>query len=322
MWRLASAVALAALAVAASPARPAGGPVLSFTVFAETDLPLGQVLWTGTGFVYAPENLDTLEVADGTGGNARPFFTFENGLGGEEVRCAVPPNRYWPEGVYCHLPDNRIIRIARDGSSSTVLAQLPGAADSDGALAFDTCGRFGYALLAATGGSASNGGEVFAVRKDGRVQTIGSYPGPGGADGIAIAPRRFGPASGLLLIAVDQDGVSGRVLAIDRAGRVTAVATGLGNGLNPIVAIPRPAGTRVLGEPAPGLYLPDTNSKDVLFVSASALAPYAGQVLVGTELGGRFWLIRPNGYGGFATLPVTAQFPTGNLNLEAGAYVS
>ena len=67
-----------------------------------------------------------------------------------------------------------------------------------------------------------------------RARARGS-PGPGGADGIAIAPRRFGSASGLLLLAIDQDAVSGRVLAIDRKGGVRAVATGLGNGLNPIL---------------------------------------------------------------------------------------
>jgi hypothetical protein len=101
------------------------------------------------------------------------------------------------------------------------------------------------------------------VRRDGRVQHIGAYPGPGGADGIAMAPPRFGRASGLLLLSIDQD---------------------------------------------------------VYFAPAVQLAPYAGQVLVGTELGGSFWLIRPTATG-FATDQVAVELPSDDLNLEGAAYV-
>ena len=316
--RRALALAVAA-ALAAAGASTAAAPTLTFSSFAHTDLPLGQVVWTGTSFLYLPENLAQIEAADGSGANAHPFVTVPGGLGGEEIRCAVPVIAYWPDGVYCHTPDNRILRIARDGSSIAQLAQLPGG-PSDGGLVFDSTGKFGYALLASTGGSGSSGGDVYAVRRDGRVQHIGSYPGPGGADGLAMAPQKFGRASGLLLLSIDQDSVSGRVLAIDRTGNVQAVAGGLGNGDNPIVAIPPAPRTRPAGAPAAGLYVPNTNTMDVYFAPAAQLAPYVGEVLVGTELGGSFWLVRPTATG-FVAEPVAVQLPTGNLNLEGAAYV-
>src|SRR3954452_5176787 len=191
MSRVLSAAVL--VLVLAMPAA-AAAPQLELTVFAQTDLPLGQVVWTGTSFLYLAENLPLVEQADAAGHGVRSFVTLPGGLGGEEVRCVVPVLAYWPDGIYCHLPDNRILRISRDGSSIPELARLPGA-PSDGALAFDSTGRFDYALLAATGGSASSGGDVYAVRRDGRVQRVGSYPGPGGADEIALAPGSFGRAS-------------------------------------------------------------------------------------------------------------------------------
>ena len=135
-----------------------------------------------------------------------------------------------------------------------------------------------------------------------------------------MAPKKFGRASGLLLLSIDQDSVSGRVVAIDRKGNVQAVASGLGDGDNPIVAIPPTPKTRPPGAPAAGLYVPNTNTMDVYFATAAQLVPYAGQVLVGTELGGSFWLIRPTA-GGFAADPVAVQLPTGDLNLEGAAYV-
>jgi hypothetical protein len=310
---------IAAAALLGTGAATAAAPTLTFTTFAHTDLPLGQVVWTGNAFLYLPENLPQVETADASGGKARPFVVFPGGLGGEEVRCAVPVIAYWPDGIYCHLPDNRIFRLSRDGSSFTLLAQLPGGL-SDGSLAFDSTGKFGYALLAATGGSGSSGGDVYAVRRDGRVQHLGSYPGPGGADEIAMAPKSFGSASGLLLLSIDQDSTSGRLLAIDRKGNVQIVANDLGNGLNPIVAIPAAPKTRPAGAAAAGLYVPNTNTMDVYFASAAQLADYEGQVLVGTELGGDFWLIRPSATG-FVAAQVAVQLPTGDLNLEGAAYV-
>ena len=290
---------------------------MHFTLFAQTDLPLGQATWTGREWLWNAENLGRIEAADADGRNVRAFASFDQG--GEEMRCAVPPNRLWPDGVYCHTPDNRVVRLDRDGSNVTQLATLPAGGNSDGALVFDDVGRFGYALLVSTGGSASNGGQVFAVRRDGRVQTIGSYPGPGGADEIAVAPASFGTAGGWCLLSIDQDSVSGRVLAVDRRGNLKTIASGLGSGLNPIVVVSPAPKTRAPG-PAPGLYVADTTSMQIWFAPASAFRDLVGLVVVGTELTGDFWVLQPNG-AGFDAVPLATDLPRQPWNLEGSAFV-
>jgi hypothetical protein len=310
-------VALLVTLLAVPAASAASGPTLHFTLFAQTDLPLGQALWTGREWLWNAENDGKIEVADADGRNVRPFAAFDQG--GEEMRCSVPPNKLWPDGVYCHTPDNRVVRLDRDGSNLTQLARLPADSNSDGGLIFDDVGRFGYALLVSTGGSGSNGGQVFAVRKDGRVQTIGSYPGPGGAENLAIAPAKFGSVSGWCLLSIDQDSVSGRLLAIDRKGTVRTIASGLGNGINPIVVV-RPAPKLRSGGPAPGLYLADTNSKQIWFAPAEEFQAFLGSVVVATELTGQVWAIRPSG-GGFEALPATSDLPQRAWNLEGSSYV-
>jgi hypothetical protein len=310
------ALALTLLAVPAASA--ATGPTLHFAVFAQTDLPLGQALWTGQEWLWNAENDGKIEAADADGRNVRAFAAFDQG--GEEMRCSVPPNKLWPDGVYCHTPDNRVVRLDRDGSNLTQLARLPADANSDGGLVFDDVGRFGYALLVSTGGSGSNGGQVFAVRKDGRVQTIGSYPGPGGAENLAVAPAKFGSAGGWCLLSIDQDTVSGRVLAIDRKGTVRTIASGLGTGVNPIVVVRSAAKVRTPG-PAPGLYLADTNTKQLWFAPADDFRAFAGTVVVATELTGQVWAIRPNG-AGFESLLATSDLPQRAWNFEGSSYVS
>jgi hypothetical protein len=322
--RLGAVAAATAVSLFAAPAAvPSNGPSLHFSTFVSSDLPLGQIVWTGDRFLYVAEGRPTLgviETSDGAGRNVATFASFDQG--GEEMRCYPAPVQpaYWPQGVYCHTPDNRILRVSSDGSSVTQLARLPVSNNSDGSLAFDTVGRFGYALLAATGGSASSGGQVFAIRTSGKVETIGSYPGPGGAENAAVAPAKFGSASGQLLLALDQDHVSGSVLAIDRKGKVQTVATGLGNGLNPIMVVKAPPAKPPAGAPAAGVYLADTVSKKVFFAAASDLKGFGGSVLVGAELTGQLWLIHPLGTG-FSALPVTTDLPAQAYNLEGSTYV-
>jgi hypothetical protein len=247
----------------------------------------------------------------------RLFATFDQG--GEEMRCAVPPNKYWPDGVYCHTPDNRVVRFNRDGSNLTQLAKLPSPSNSDGGLVFDDVGRFGYALVVATGGSGSDGGQLFAVRKDGRVQTIGTYPGPGGVENLAIAPAIFGGMGGWCLLAIDHDSVEGRLLAMDRKGTVKTIAGGLGSGLNPIVVIRPAPKVRPTGGPAPGLYLADTASKQIWFAPASDFDGFIkGAVLVCTELTAQCWI----SVDGKNSVPAPTDLPQRAWNLEGSAYVT
>jgi hypothetical protein len=322
MWRRLCIVLLSAAAASTS-AAGAAPPTLHFTTFAVTDLPLGDVLWSGHEFLYDAENLGQLEASDAGGKNFRPFASFDQG--GEEMRCVPAPAapRYWPDGIYCHTPDNRVVRVAPDGSSVTQLATLPSDNNSDGSIAFDTVGRFGYALLAATGGSSVGGGQVFSIRKSGKVTPVGDYPGPGGAENIAVAPSGFGSASGWVLLGIDQDSVSGRLLAMGPTGKVVEVAADLGTktGVNPVAVIAPPPAKRAAGLPAAGLYVADTNTKAVYFTPAAALKPYVGAVIVGTELTAQFWLVRPKTGGGFQVLTLVSDLPTRVWNLEGSTYV-
>ena len=84
-------------------------------------------------------------------------------------------------GLYCHTAANDPYRVTSAGRIVR-FASLPERRTSDGALAFDTSGRFGFVLQAATGRSDDRrGGAVFAISARGMVSKIGSYPGPGGA---------------------------------------------------------------------------------------------------------------------------------------------
>src|SRR5207302_9590163 len=118
-------------------------------------------------------------------------------------------------------------------------ATLRDHSQSDGALAFDTVGRFGYRLVAATGRSGHSkpaGGVIYAIGPGGRVERVGTYPGPGGSDEIAIAPGSFGTAAGWALVAPDPGAHGGAIVAVSRHGRVRTLAT-LPTGPNPIAVI-------------------------------------------------------------------------------------
>ena len=100
MRRRSALAAAAFLAVAGASA--AAAPTLTFTTFAHTDLPLGQVVWTGSSFLYLPENLAQIEVADATGANARVFATIPAASAARRSAARCPCIAYWPDGIYCH----------------------------------------------------------------------------------------------------------------------------------------------------------------------------------------------------------------------------
>lgn len=247
----------------------------------------------------------------------------------EETRCVLSAGRHgFPSGaIFCHSPDNKIYEISADGSRETVFATLPAhyPPAADGALAFDTVGRFGYRLLAATGrsgGAKPAGGQVDAVDAHGRVQRVGRYAGPGGADELVIAPRRFGSVGGDALLTVDAGGGGGRVVALNFRGRTRAIAI-MPRGLSPIAAIPTVPGgpARTTRAPVPGLYLTDDKTGDTYMAPAAALARYAGDVIVGTESPrARFWILAPRGQG-FTDTPLRNNLAAGT-SLEQAIFVS
>jgi hypothetical protein len=320
MLRLAGIAATVLAAFVAVPDARAPGPLLHLRVFAATGIPLTDVAWTGSSFLYVENTTNRIWAAPATGAPARLFATMPKQV--EETRCRVSPGSHgWPKGaLFCHAPQNAIYRIDPGGDSVRVFASLPEPRTADGALAFDRAGGFGYRLLAATGRSGAGqagGGNVYAIDPRGTVTRIGGYHDPGGADQALVAPAAFGTASRALLLAVDA-GPTGRVVAVAPGGRSRTIAT-LPDGPNPIVTIG--AGEPAHGAAVPGLYVTDTLSKNVYLAPAAELERYRGAVLVGSELRARFWILRPRG-AGFAVLAVPTTLRGKNYNLEGAVYLA
>jgi hypothetical protein len=218
----------------------------------------------------------------------------------EETRCIASPGTHgFPTGyIFCHSPDNKIYEISPDGSETKVFASLPAPYPpaSDGALIFDSLGRFGYGLVAATGRSGAAtpaGGIVYTIDSSGHVQEVGTYKGPGGADEVMIAPSNFGSLAGEVLLTVDAGPSGGHLVAMAPDGRTETLASFPGDGPNPILQIPTAVATT--GNPAPGIYMTDDSTKDIYYVSASQLTPFAGDLFVATEMDARFWIFEPEG---------------------------
>ena len=214
---------------AAAPDLFSASQTLRFRLVAKTTQKLDSVVWTGRQFLYVQNTANTVWAAPPAGRPLHRFAQMPRLV--EETRCVLSAGRHgFPSGaIFCHSPDNKIYEISADGSRETVFATLPAhyPPAADGALAFDTVGRFGYRLLAATGrsgGAKPAGGQVDAVDAHGRVQRVGSYAGPGGADELVIAPRRFGSVGGDALLTVDAGGGGGRVVALNSRGRTRAIA--------------------------------------------------------------------------------------------------
>jgi hypothetical protein len=320
-WALAALLVLAAQLGAIPGDAGAATPAVHFDVFAKTGLRLADVVWTGRQFLYVENTTSRIVAAGSTGMPFTPFAQLPRQV--EETRCRVSPGAHgFPAGdIYCHAPDNKIYRISGDGTSATVLATLPQVARSDGALAFDLGGSFGYALVAASGrsgGGKVRGGVVFAIDATGHVRRIGAYDNAGGADELVVAPTSFGSASGQVLLPVDA-GKSGALVAMDAHGRARTLLT-LPDGPNPI-AVLGSGPTPPAGAAQPGLYVTDTLSRNVFFAPAGALAAFRGDVVIGSELGGLFWVIRPNG-NEFTAIKLATNLNAKHYNLEGAAYIS
>jgi hypothetical protein len=286
-------------------------------VFNATGIKLADVVWTGQRFLYVENTTNTVYSTGRLGGPLQHFAQLPNLV--EETRCVVVPggHGFVAGDIYCNAPNNTIYRISGSGTV-TQFAALPVTGTSDGMLAVDTVGNLGYRLVAATGRSGSadlSGGEVYTIDASGAVASIGSYPGPGGADGIAIAPAGFGSIAGWALLTLDPGAGSGSIVAMSPSGQVRTIAL-LPDGANPIVVLPKwdP------GSPGAGVYLSDTQTQNVYSISADQLGRYAGDVLVGCELSARLWVIRPRG-AGFTTRQLRTDMPPGGYNLEGATVV-
>jgi hypothetical protein len=291
----------------------------------KTPQKLDSVVWTGRQFLYVQNTKNTVWSAPPAGRPLHRFATMPRRV--EETRCVLSPGRrgFPPGSIFCHSPDHKIYEISPDGSRRTLFATLPAPYPpaADGALAFDTVGRFGYRLLAATGrsgGPKAAGGVVYAIDPHGATQQVGRYAGPGGADELVIAPRRFGSVGGDALLTVDAGASGGAVAALDPSGRTRTIAR-FPYGPNPMAAIPRlPRTTGRARAPRPGLYLNDDKTAYTYLAPAGSLARYAGDVIVGTESPrALFWILEPRD-DGFAEIPLRDDVPPGT-SLEQAIFV-
>jgi hypothetical protein len=298
------------------------GSTLTFRVFAHTAHKMDSIVWTGTQFLYVQNTANTVWAAPAAGLPVHQLAMMPRRV--EETRCILSPGTHgFPAGViFCHSPDNKIYEISADGSSVSVFATLPAPYPpaSDGALAFDNIGRFGHRLVAATGRSGANepsGGLVYTIGASGDVAQVGGYSKPpGGADNVAIAPARFGSVAGDALLVVDPGPSGGDVVAMNPGGVTRTIAT-LPDGPSSIVPIPRtPRPTRV---PAAGLYVSDDSTGYTYIAPGAPLARYAGDVVVGTEVHARFWILEPKG-SGFVKIPAADNL-TGKYSLEQAILV-
>jgi hypothetical protein len=302
---------LAALAAAAAP------PTLRFTVVTTTPLKLTDIVWTGTRFFYVDNTTNRVFAADRSGAMGGLFATMPKVV--EETRCVPSPARHgFPKGgLFCHSPDNKIYRISAEGAVSQ-FAVLPETEISDGALTVDGVGRFGYRLVAATGRSGQPGGSVYTIDTAGKVEKVGSYPGPGGAENVVIAPATFGSQAGSALLSIDENTTTGSVVAVDAKGTATTIAK-LSDGANPIAVIPQRL--RRTGVPPAGFYVVDTFPGTPLLATAAQFAGHGGEVIVGSETHGFIWLIAPNKTGGFTTTQLQTNLNATSYNLEGAKFV-
>ena len=285
---------------------------------------LDSITWTGQRFLYVQNTTNTVWAAPPAGHPLTLFATMPKLV--EETRCVLSPgSQGFPVGtIFCQSPDNKIYELSPNGANVTVFATLPAPYPpaSDGALAFDTVGRFGHRLVAATGRSGGRepaGGAVYTIDSHRRIQRVGSYAGPGGADELVIAPNGFGSVAGYALLTVDAGG-SGGVVAIDSAGRTRTIAT-FPEGPNPIAPIPKlSGGTVTTGAPVPGLYVSDDLTGYTYRAPAAELARYANDVIVGGEAHPTFWILEPTG-DGFVKVPLRDNLPAGTSSLEQAVFV-
>lgn len=305
-----------------APALAAAAPVpptLQFRLFIKTNVPLGEILWTGKFFLFDGEARRQLYRSNPDGSDFRLFSTVP--ANGGEMRCILSPGTYgFPSNViFCHASGGQVYQISMDGKTVTQFSAIPTPHGSDGGLTFDTSGLYGHTLLASTGGSDVGPGSVYAISAQGKVSLVGSYAGPGGAERLGIAPPHFGSVSGDVLIPIDQSDHHGRLLAMDPQGKVRTLVSGQPWGLNPIVPLTasQPAGSGV----APGLYIVDWESHNVFYAPTTGLQPYMGSLFVGTERHAYMWVLQPHGTT-YTLAPLTTNLTAPNYDIEGAVYIS
>jgi hypothetical protein len=286
------------------------------------DVPTALRITThGSGLVLSshypfgtPNNLTAVDSA----GNVSPFSALAGFTRVPDVKEA-PPNctAYGPGCLYFSDDDidgylgaptgpRHIYKVSADGATTSVFATMP----TDwpvSCLAFDTTGTWGNLLFAATEDGAlycvaPNGVARPTINLGGRFNWPTVY-----AEGLTIMPTSdaLGPWSGaILLIHVTNGGApgSGIVTAIRPVNRQLTFTDWSTGDLKSVISL-----TYI--PPGQNCYVASYGAGKVLGISASDMAPYAGQVLAcvrdDTAKQG-VWAIQWNG-AAFTTAPVALQ---------------
>jgi hypothetical protein len=213
-----------------------------------------------------------------------PYLVLASSYPGQPNHCSFGKNT-----IFALEPVTRpgVIMISPQGQARRFASLPPGGFLSG--IAFDGTGRFGHRLLVTDrfGGRTT----VFGLGCDGRPSTVVTGA-PVVEGGIAVAPAGFGGFGGDLIAA---DELSGRVYAVDPAGRVVIlVRSGLpaGGDIGTESAGFVPPGTvaAYLSDRFSGLRNKHPGDNVILRLSAAGLARAgirAGDLLVATEGGAR-----------------------------------
>jgi hypothetical protein len=224
--------------------------------------------------------------ARGAGGyltamGTEPYLALAGGDAARGTRCS------FGNGTAFALepgPRPGVIMIGPQGRARRFASLPPGRFLSG--IAFDSTGRFGHRLLV----TAGSGGRttVFGIGCDGRLSIVAAAA-PAVEGGITVAPATFGRFGGDLIAA---DETSGRVYAVDPAGRVITLArpalpAGGDIGVESAGFVPPRAAAAYLADRfSAGNKHPGDNA--ILALSAGQLARAgirAGDLLIATEGG-------------------------------------
>jgi hypothetical protein len=249
----------------------------------------GSFLVAAAGRLFVLERGGTLSpFARGAGGyvtatGTEPYLALTNSDPVEGDHCSFGKNM-----AFAIEPGKRpgVIMISPQGRARRFASLPPGRALSG--IAFDGTGRFGHRLLV----TAGSGGRttVFGIGCDGRLSTVATGA-PVVEGGMVVAPATFGRFGGDLIAPNE---TSGRVYAVDPAGRVVTLAqsglpAGGDIGVESAGFVPPGAAAAYLADRfSPGNRHPGDNV--ILTLSAAELARagiQAGDLLVATEGGAR-----------------------------------
>jgi Tol biopolymer transport system component len=187
--------------------------------FADVFQPVGIAFSPAAGMLVTQLTRDQVLSVDDSG-ETSVFATLpETGNANLERYIAVSPGLggFPQDYVYVTVRQD-ILRIAPDGSTVEVWVTIPGLANSNNSINFDTVGTFGNDLLVASGPKA----DLWRVGSDGTVAQVVNLPATeaGELEDPEVAPLDYAPYGGQVIVTSKLDN---KVFAIQTDGSHTTV---------------------------------------------------------------------------------------------------